>query len=29
MADLLNTIEEVIGKDEKIIDIWGKRNPRF
>lgn len=29
MADILNNIEEIIGKDEKIIDIWGKRNPRF
>ena len=29
MAELLNNIEELVGKDEKIIDIWGRRNPRF
>lgn len=22
-------IEELVNKDEKIIDIWGRRNPRF
>jgi len=25
----LNNIEENIKKDEKLIDIWGRRNPRF
>ena len=25
----LNNIEELVGKDEKLIDIWGRRNPRF
>ncbi len=29
MADLLNKIEDYIDKDEKLIDIWGRRNPRF
>lgn len=29
MADLLNTMDEVVEKDEKIIDIWGRRNPKF
>ena len=29
MADQLNNIEELVDKDEKIIDIWGRRNPRF
>jgi hypothetical protein len=29
MADTLNNIEENVRKDEKIIDIWGRRNPRF
>lgn len=29
MADTLNNIEENIKKDEKLIDIWGRRNPRF
>ncbi len=29
MVDLLNNIEELVEKDEKIIDIWGRRNPRF
>lgn len=28
MADTLNNIEELV-KDEKLIDIWGRRNPRF
>ena len=25
----LNNIEELVSKDEKLIDIWGRRNPRF
>lgn len=29
MADTLNNIEENVRKDERIIDIWGRRNPRF
>ena len=29
MADTLNNIEEIVKKDEKLIDIWGRRNPRF
>ena len=29
MADILNNIEELVEKDEKLIDIWGRRNPRF
>ena len=29
MADNLNKIETLVGKKEKLIDIWGKRNPRF
>lgn len=29
MADQLNNIEELVCKDEKLIDIWGRRNPRF
>lgn len=29
MADMLNNIEELVGKDEKLIDIWGRRNPLF
>ena len=28
MADI-NNIEELVNKDEKLIDIWGRRNPRF
>lgn len=28
MADLHN-IEDYVRKDEKIIDVWGRRNPRF
>lgn len=29
MADTLNNIEELVGKDEKLIDIWGRRTPKF
>lgn len=29
MADILDNIEELVDKDEKLIDIWGRRNPRF
>ena len=28
MAEIKN-IEELVKKDEKLIDIWGRRNPRF
>lgn len=29
MVENLNNIEEQVKKDEKLIDIWGRRNPRF
>ena len=29
MADILNNFEELVQKDEKLIDIWGRRNPKF
>ena len=29
MIENLNNIEELVEKDEKIIDIWGRRSPRF
>ena len=29
MADAFNDIEELVKKDEKLIDKWGRRNPRF
>ena len=29
MAEVLNNIEDLVKKDEKIIDIWGRRNPKF
>lgn len=29
MADYLNNIEELVDKDEKLIDIWGRRSPKF
>lgn len=29
MADILNNIEELVDKDEKLIDIWGRRTPKF
>ena len=29
MAEILNNIEELVNKDEKLIEIWGRRNPRF
>lgn len=29
MAKELNNIEELVGKDENLIDIWGRKNPKF
>lgn len=29
MGNTLNNLEELIQKDEKLIDVWGRRNPRF
>ena len=29
MESTFNNIEEFVKKDEKLIDIWGRRNPRF
>lgn len=29
MASTKNNTDEFIDKDEKIIDVWGRRNPRF
>ena len=29
MAEELNNIEDLVRKDEKLIDIWGRRNPKF
>lgn len=29
MSDTFNNIEELVKQDEKLIDIWGRRNPRF
>ena len=29
MAENYKDIEELVKKDEKLIDIWGRRNPRF
>ena len=29
MADSFNNIEDFVKQDEKLIDIWGRRNPRF
>ena len=29
MASAINNIEELFDKDEKLIDIWGRRNPKF
>ena len=29
MNDILNNIEELVDKDEKLIDIWGRRTPKF
>ena len=29
MAEVLNNIEELVDKNEKLIDIWGRRNPKF
>ena len=29
MADILNNREELVEKDEELIDIWGRRTPKF
>lgn len=29
MAESINNIEDNVRKDEKIIEVWGRRNPRF
>jgi len=29
MAEVINNIEDLVKKDEKLIDIWGRRNPKF
>lgn len=29
MSEIYNNIDEFVDKDEKLIDIWGRRNPRF
>lgn len=29
MTEILNNIEELVDKDEKLIDIWGRRTPKF
>ena len=29
MADINNNTEEQVVKGELLIDIWGRRNPRF
>ena len=29
MSDTFNNIEEFVKQDEKLIDIWGRRNPKF
>ncbi len=29
MSDTINNIEDLIDKGEKIIDIWGRRKPKF
>ena len=29
MAESFNNIDNNVRKDEKIIDVWGRRNPRF
>jgi hypothetical protein len=29
MDDILRNIEDLVEKDEKIIDMWGRRNPKF
>ena len=29
MNDILNNIEELVDKDEKLIDIWGRKTPKF
>lgn len=29
MSDFINNIEDLVNKDEKLIDIWGRRSPKF
>lgn len=29
MTDILNNTDEIVEKDEKLIDLWGRRNPKF
>lgn len=29
MADTFNNIEDFVKQDEKLIEIWGRRNPKF
>ncbi len=29
MSESLNTIEDLVKKDEKLISVWGRRNPKF
>ena len=29
MADYYNNLEDLVDKDEKLIDIWGRRTPKF
>lgn len=29
MAEIFNNIEDYVNKDEKLIEVWGRRNPRF
>lgn len=29
MTEDMNNIEELVDKNEKLIDIWGRRTPKF
>ena len=29
MADVYNTIGDLVNKDDKLLDIWGRKNPKF
>lgn len=29
MSKLNNNIEDLVDKNEKLIDIWGRRTPKF
>ena len=29
MADILNKIGDLVNKDDKLLDVWARKNPKF